>query len=112
VIAEFHSETAGRLNAGVRNHADEDDLFDSVLFKLLVEVSVGKAALRPMLLDDDVSLVRDKVRMPLTAPSTLCENLVLSAGDLPGIRVLPMGVVAGFPASFLLSSEQSVLSCY
>jgi hypothetical protein len=65
-----------------------------VLFKLLVEVSVGKAALRPMLLDDDVSLLRDKVRMPLTAPSTLRKNLVLSPGELPGIRVLPMDVVA------------------
>ena len=32
--------------------------------------------------------------MPLTAPSTLRENLVLSPGELPGIRVLPMDVVA------------------
>src|SRR6202047_1705998 len=98
VIAEFHSKTAGRLDAGVRQHADEDDLFDSVLFKLLVEVSVSKAALRPVLLDDDVSLLREKVRMPLTAPSTLREDLVLSPGKLPGSRVLPMGIVARFPA--------------
>ena len=62
------------------------------------EVSVGKAALRPMLLDNNVPLLWDKVRMPLTAPSTLCENLILSAGELPGSRVLPMGVVAGFRA--------------
>jgi hypothetical protein len=30
--AELHSETAGGLDAGVGQHADEDDLFDSVLF--------------------------------------------------------------------------------
>jgi hypothetical protein len=46
-----------------------------VLFKLLVEVSVSKAALRPVLLDDYVSLLRDKVRMPLAAPSTPGEDL-------------------------------------
>jgi hypothetical protein len=77
VVAEFHPETGG-LDAGVRQHADEDDLLDSVLFKLLVEVSISKAALRPVLLDDDVSPLRDKVRMPVTAPSTLREDLVLS----------------------------------
>jgi len=98
VIAEFHSETAGRLDAGVRQHADEDDLFDPVLLKLLVEVSVSKAALRPVLLDDDVSLLRDKIRMPLTAPGTLREDLVLSPGQLPGSCVLPMGVVSRLPA--------------
>ena len=98
MVAEFHPETAGGLDAGVRQHADEDDLLDSVLFKLLVEVSISKAALGPVLLDDDVSLLRDKVRMPLTAPSTLREDLVLSPGELPWSRVLPMGVVARFPA--------------
>jgi len=71
VVAEFHPETAGGLDAGVRQHADEDDLLDSMLFELLVEVSISKAALRPVLLDDDVFLLRDKVRMPVTAPSTL-----------------------------------------
>jgi hypothetical protein len=98
VVAEFHPETAGGFNAGVRQHADEDDLLDSVLFKLLVKVSISKAALRPMLLDDDVSLLRDKVRMPVTAPSILREDLVLSPGELPGSCVFPMGVVARFPA--------------
>jgi hypothetical protein len=72
---------------------------DSVLFKLLVEISISKAALRPVLLDDDVSLLRDKVRMPITAPSTPREDLALSRGELPGSRVLPMGVVARFPAT-------------
>src|SRR5260370_38791211 len=38
------------------------------------------------------------VWMPLPAPGTLREDLVLSAGELPGSRVLPMGVVSRFPA--------------
>jgi hypothetical protein len=32
VVAELHPETAGGLDAGVGQHADEDYLFDSVLF--------------------------------------------------------------------------------
>jgi hypothetical protein len=99
VVAEFHSETAGGLDAGVRQHADEDDLLDSVLFELLIEVGVSKAALPPVLFNNDVSLLRGKVRMPLTAPSALREDLALSRGELPGSRVLPMSVVARFPAT-------------
>src|SRR5260221_8039265 len=99
VVAEFHPETAGGLDAGVRQHADEDDLFDSVLFKLLIEVGVSKAALPPVLLNNDVSLLRDKVRMPLTAPSALREDLALSCRQLPGSRVLPMSIVTRFPAT-------------
>jgi hypothetical protein len=51
-----------------------------------------------MLLDNNVTLLRDKIRMPLPAPSTLREDLVLGAGELPGSRVLPKGVVARLPA--------------
>ena len=39
MVAEFDPETAGGLDTGVRQHADDDYLFNSVLFKLLVEVS-------------------------------------------------------------------------
>jgi hypothetical protein len=63
-----------------------------------VKVSVGKAALCPMLLDNNVTLLRDKIWMPLPAPGTLREDLVLSTGELPSSRVLPMGIVSRFPA--------------
>jgi hypothetical protein len=32
VVAEFHAETAGRFDAGIRQHADDDNLFDPMLF--------------------------------------------------------------------------------
>ena len=57
VVAEFHTETAGRLDAGIRQHADDDDLFDPQLFQLVVEVCVRETALRPVLFDNDVALL-------------------------------------------------------
>ena len=47
VIAEFHPEASGGLDAGVGDHADQDDLTDAVLLGLKVEVRVREAALRP-----------------------------------------------------------------
>jgi len=49
VVAEFHGEAAGRLDAGVRDQSDEDHLFHAVLLQLLIETRVGEAVLRPVL---------------------------------------------------------------
>ncbi len=46
VVTELHSETAGRVDAGTCQQAD-DDLFGPMFFRLVVEVGVGKAALQP-----------------------------------------------------------------
>lgn len=46
VIAELHSEAGRRLDASVRQQTDHDDVFDAVLFELLVKIGVGEAALR------------------------------------------------------------------
>jgi hypothetical protein len=73
--AEFHREPARGLDAGVRHEADEDDLLDAVLLELLIEVRVGEAALRPVLLDDDVAWLRDEVRVPFAAPGAFGEGL-------------------------------------
>ncbi len=48
------------------------------------------------------------VWMPLPAPGTLREDLVLSAGELPGSRVLPMDVVARFPAVISTNYRKSL----
>jgi hypothetical protein len=68
VIAEFHREPAGGFDAGIGQETDDDDLLDAVLLELLVEVSVGKAALGPVLLDDDVACSRDEIWVPFAAP--------------------------------------------
>ncbi len=71
VIAEFHAETAGRFDAGIRQHANDDDLFDPKLFQLVVEVCVCETALRPVLFDNDVAVLRFEIvveRVPPQVP--------------------------------------------
>ena len=46
MVAEFHAETAGRFDAGIRQHANNDNLFAPMLFQLVVEVCVRETALR------------------------------------------------------------------
>jgi hypothetical protein len=35
VVPEFHAEAAGRLDAGIGDHADQDDAADAVLLEFL-----------------------------------------------------------------------------
>ena len=42
VISELHAEAAGRFDAGVGDHADQDDMTNAVLLELQVEIGVGK----------------------------------------------------------------------
>ena len=76
MIAELHPEAAGGLDAGVGNHADQDDLTDAVLLELKVEVRVGEAALRPVLMNNDVTFLRAKFWVEFPAPSAAMENLL------------------------------------
>ena len=98
VIAEFHSEAGRRLDASVRQQTDHDDVFDAVLFELLVEIGVGKAALGPMLLDDNVAFLRHEVRMPFAAPGSLGKSLPFTRGDLAWVWVSPLSVITRLPA--------------
>ena len=70
---------------------------DAVLAKLLVEVGVGEAALRPVLLGDDVARLRREVGMPFAAPFAAGEGMARHHRLLRRIGVLPVLVVAGFP---------------
>lgn len=78
VVAELHPKTAGRYDAGIRQHTDDDDLLDPVLLQLVVEVGVGKATLRPTLFNDNVALPRLEIRMKFTAPGALGKSLALT----------------------------------
>jgi hypothetical protein len=44
-----------------------------MLFELLIEIRIGEAALRPMLLDDNVAFLRREVRMPFAAQVPLAK---------------------------------------
>ena len=98
VIAELHRKAAGGFDASVCQQTDNNDFLDAVLFELLVEIRVGKATLRPMLLDNDIGLPGNKIRVPLTAPCPFGEGLPFARGNLAGVRVFPLRVVTRFRA--------------
>ena len=98
VVAELHREAACRLDTSVCQQTDNNDFLDAVLFELLVEIRVGKATLRPMLLDNDIALPGNKIRVPLTAPCPFGEGLPFARGHLAGVRVFPLRVVTRFRA--------------
>src|SRR6202011_3681614 len=79
--------------------SDCDEMGDTVLPELEVEVGVGKAALRPVLFHDNIPGLRNEVRMPFASPGSSREGLALLHGKLGGVRMLPPLIVAGFPAS-------------
>jgi hypothetical protein len=54
VIAEFHTDAPDCLVTGVRQQAEQDDLFLAVALELMIEVG---AARRPVLGADDVARV-------------------------------------------------------
>jgi hypothetical protein len=80
VIAEFHPETSGGLDASVGHHAHQDDLPDAVLLELEVEVRVGEAALSPMLVNDDITFLGTEFRVEFPAPSAAFENTLYPRG--------------------------------
>jgi hypothetical protein len=97
VVAEFHAETAGRFDAGIRQHANDDNLVDPKLFQLVVEVGVRETALRPVLFDNDVALLRLEIIVKRPAPRIFGKRLALARGNLCMVRMLPFRVIARLP---------------
>src|SRR5262249_45944024 len=63
-----------------------------------IEISVSKPARSPVLPDDDIARLRRKVRMPVTAPFAARESVALHDGLLARARMVPVIIVAWFPA--------------
>src|SRR5258705_449577 len=88
MVAKLHARASGGFDAGVRYKADEDDFFDSQLFKLGIEIGIGEAALPPVLKHDD-DAPRTIARLPLlgalciprTDPGETCRR---DSGDVTG----------------------------
>ncbi len=78
VIAQLHAEASGGFEAGVGDQADEDDLLDPALFEFGVQVGIGEAALRPVLVHDDISRPGTELGIELSTPapdsSNRCQN--------------------------------------
>src|SRR6266446_10961829 len=98
VKAELHADARRGLKAGVGEQAHADDLLLAVALELVLEVGVRKAARSPMLRDDDVALLHLKVVVKGAAPRAFCKSLTLASAELIGRRILPVHVVARFPA--------------
>jgi hypothetical protein len=98
VEAEFHSDARRRLNACVGEQAHADDLFLAVALELVLEIGVRKAARRPVFSDDDVALLNLKVIVKGAAPCAFRKRLTLAGAELVGRRILPVHVIARFPA--------------
>src|SRR5689334_908166 len=77
LVAEFRGESAGRLDAGVGDHADEDHVAYAELLQLQVEVGVGEPARSPVLVHDDVAGLRPEVVVEGAAPGSPGKCLLL-----------------------------------
>src|SRR5258708_3965720 len=77
VIAQLHGEAGGGLYASVGEQADGNNMRHPALLELKIKVGTGKAAVGPVLLDDDVAGLRHKVGMPVPAPLSLYESASL-----------------------------------
>src|SRR5438093_5745592 len=77
VVAKLHTKARGALDAGVRDHADEDELLDPPLGEVGVEIGIGEAALCPVLQHDDVTIAWAECGMELSAPTSGSEALGL-----------------------------------
>src|SRR5215472_1145986 len=97
VIAEFRAVARGALDAGVREHACDDDLLDAALLELEIEVGVGKPVLAPMLLNRDVAWLGHQFRVPVAAPHTLSKDRLAIGQGLRGARMTPSIVIPFAP---------------
>jgi hypothetical protein len=61
MITKLNSVLSGRLDTGVGDHPDEDEVGYAALFQLQIQVGAGKSALREVLVDDDVAGLRTVV---------------------------------------------------
>src|SRR5207244_8389924 len=82
VVAKLHAEASGGFDAGVRYKTDQDDFLDSPLCELGVEISIGEAALSPVLQHDDVASAGAKFGMKLSTPTSGGEALALIRSNI------------------------------
>src|ERR1700730_2400510 len=70
-----------------------------MLLQLLIQIGIGEAALRPMLLYDDVAVFGYKIGVPFAAPFAASERFSCHHGDLSRVGVAPALIVARLPAT-------------
>ena len=72
---------------------------DATLLQLSIEISVGKAALRPVFASYDVAFLRHEIGVPLAAPAVFGENPMLVCADLRRVGMILAFIVSLLPAA-------------
>src|SRR5262249_4684636 len=93
-IAELGGKANRRLDAGMRDESDDDELVDAVLLELQIQVRVGEAAGAPVLRGDNLAWLGLECDTELAAPRAVFEALLHPRGLLNGRDVRPVFVVA------------------
>src|SRR5215470_16190559 len=78
----------------MRNESDDDELMDTVLLELQVQIGVGEATGTPVFLCDNLTWRRREFGTELATPCAVFEALVLPRGSLNRRNVGPRFVVA------------------
>src|ERR1041385_857377 len=94
LVAEFGGEANRGLDTGVRDQANDDELMDTMLLELQVEICVGKAARAPMFAGDDLVSFGYELGAEFATPCAIFEGLVTPRRLLNRRDVLPGFVVA------------------
>src|SRR5262249_9811020 len=94
-VADLSSKTNRPLDDGMRDKPDDDEPMDAVLFKLQIQIGVGKATGTPMLRGDNLTWLRLEPGTDLATPGAVFEAFSLPPRLLNGRDILPGLVVAG-----------------
>src|SRR5262249_34981393 len=94
LVAKLGSIANGRLDAGMRDKPDDDELVYAVLLELQIQVGIGKAAGTPMLCRDDVARLRLELGTNLAAPRAVFERLAGPASFLDRRNIFPAFIIA------------------
>src|SRR5262245_10008613 len=94
LVAKLSGIADRRLDAGMRDESDHDELVDAVLLELQIQISVGEAAGAPVLQSDDLAWFGREFGTQLATPCAVFEGLSAPRRPLDRGNVFPGLVVA------------------
>src|SRR3981189_2491807 len=108
VVSEFCGVTHRRVDAGIRLLANHDQLVDTMLLKLEIQVSVGEAAGAPVFLRNHFAGQWREFFAEGSAPCSSCKDTSFVAEFLNGCDILPaLDFILEPPVSVVRREEDS-----